>query len=151
MAKEGTSFMKSIAIATLVFMMSVFATNAAGESDKVFRDLENRISHAVMTGDVKAMDSLLAANYESVGFSGQVRSKAEVMAAYAGGKLAISDAHEDKTSVRQFGDTAIIIGVLSLTGKDGSTNISGHYTFTRVYKRTNGKWQAISFQATPTK
>jgi ketosteroid isomerase-like protein len=143
--------MKRLIMFCLAMMMSFSTAFAVGESDQVFRDLEGQISHAVMIGDVKAMNNLLATNYESVGFSGQVRSKAEVMAAYSGGNLAISDAHEDKTTVRQFGDTAIIIGVLTLTGKDGSTDISGHYTFTRVYKRTNGKWQAISFQATPTK
>lgn len=143
--------MKILITASISLMMFVSVAFAAVTPDQTFRDLESRISHAVISGDVKEMNSLFATNYESVGFSGQVRSKAEVMAAYSGGKLAISDAHEDKTSVRQFGDTAIIIGVLSLTGKDGSADISGRYTFTRVYKRTNGNWQAISFQATPTK
>jgi ketosteroid isomerase-like protein len=102
-----------------------------------------------MTRDVAELGSLLASDYTSVGVSGHIRSRAEVLQAYSSGRLVMSAAQTGKMTVRQYGDIAIVVGLITVSGKDGSTDISGQYAFTRVYKRDAGKWIAVSFQATP--
>jgi uncharacterized protein (TIGR02246 family) len=133
----------------LILMSSVALAFAENSDEQVFRDLENRISHAVMTRDVAEMASLFASDYTSVGVSGHIRSRTEVIEAYSSGRLAIATAQTGKITVRQYGDIAIIVGLITVSGKEGSTDISGQYAFTRVYKRDAGKWLAVSFQATP--
>jgi len=140
--------MKSV-IAIALTLISVSLAVAEDTPDQVFRDLENRISHAVMTKDTAEMNRLFASDYTSVGVSGKIRSRAEVIEAYSSGKLAIATAQTGKITVRQYGDMAIVVGLITVSGKEGSTDISGQYAFTRVYKRDAGKWLAVSFQATP--
>jgi hypothetical protein len=143
--------MKSVVTVFLSLMMSASTAVAMQVPDQMFLDLESRISHAAMNKDVTEMNNLLASNYVSVGFSGQIRTKTEVIDAYSSGKIVIGSSHEENVTVRQFGSTAILVGLLTLEGKEGNTAISGHYAFTRVYIRNDGKWQAVSFQATPVK
>jgi ketosteroid isomerase-like protein len=138
------------AIAVALILLAAVQLGVAGDTDEqVFRDLENRISLAVMTRDMTEMGSLLASDYTSVGVSGHIRSRAEVLQAYSSGRLVMSAAQTGKMTVRQYGDIAIVVGLITVSGKDGSTDISGQYAFTRVYKRDSGKWIAVSFQATP--
>lgn len=140
----------AIAVA-LTLLMSIPISVAQDAPEQVFRDLENRISHAVMRGDVAEIGSLLASDYTSVGVSGHIRSRADVLQVYSSGQLLMSAAQTGKLTVRQYGDIAIVVGLITVSGKEGSKDISGQYAFTRVYKRDAGKWLAVSFQATPVK
>jgi uncharacterized protein (TIGR02246 family) len=143
--------MKTVVAMILILLMSVPIAFAEGTGDQVFRELENRISHAVMTGDAAEMNKLFASDYTSVGVSGKIRSRAEVIEAYSSRTLAISTAQTEKITVRQYGDIAIVVGFITVSGKEGGTDITGRYAFTRVYKRESGEWRAVSFQATPVK
>ena len=132
----------------LILMISVALAFAETSDEQVFRDLENRISHAVMTKDVAEMGNLFANDYTSVGVSGHIRSRAEVLEAYSSGRIVIATAQTGKMTVRQYGEVAVVVGLITVSGKEGSTDISGQYAFTRVYRRDAGKWLAVSFQAT---
>ena len=104
--------MKSAALIALTLMsISLVAQDA---SEQAFRDLENRISHAVMTKDATEMNKLFASDYTSVGIYGRIRSKAEVMEASSSGRLAISTAQVEKLTVRKYGDIAIVVGFIKV-------------------------------------
>jgi hypothetical protein len=137
----------AIAIA-LTLLISVSLALSEETPEKLFLDLENRISHAVMTKDATEMNKLFASDYTSVGVYGKIRLKAEVIEASSSGRLAISAAQVDKLTVRQYGDIAIVVVFITVSGKDGATDVSGRYANTRVYKRDSGEWHALSFQAT---
>jgi ketosteroid isomerase-like protein len=94
------------------------------------------------------MNKLFASDYVSVGVSGKIRSKAEVIQVYSTGQLVSTSAQIDQLTVRQYGEFAIVIGFITISGKDGATDISGKYAFTRVYRRERNEWLAVSFQAT---
>ena len=141
--------MKTVIAIALSLLMFVPIALAQGTAEQIFRELENRISHAVITKDASEMNKLFASDYTSVGVSGQIRSRAEIIEAYSSGRLAISTAQTEKITVRQYGDIAIVVGFITVSGKDGGTDISGRYAFTRVYKRDSSEWRAVSFQATP--
>jgi ketosteroid isomerase-like protein len=135
----------------LTLAMLVPLAFAQSPTDKVFLELENRISHAVVTRNAAEMNELFASDYTSVGVSGQIRSRAEVIEAYSNGRLALSASQTGKMTVRQYGDIAVVVGLVTVSGTDGGTDISGRYAFTRVYKRDSGEWRAVTFQATVVK
>jgi ketosteroid isomerase-like protein len=134
---------------TLLIFVSLAAAQATPE--KLFRDLENQIAHAVIAKDAAQLNKLYASDYVSVGGTGQIWSRAEIVEACVSGRRAIRDAQIEKITVRQYGDNAIVVGFFTMSGKDGDKDISGRYAFTRVYKRDFGEWHALSFQATPVK
>jgi ketosteroid isomerase-like protein len=140
--------MKTAIAVALMLLMSISLAIAEDTPEQVFRDLENRIARAVMTKDATEMNKLFASDYTSVGIYGRIRSKAEVIEASSSGRLAISAAQVEKLTVRQYGDVAIVVGFVKVSGKDGATDVSGRYAITRVYKRDSGDWHAVSFQAT---
>jgi hypothetical protein len=140
--------MKSVMALALTLLLSVSLVFAEEKPDKAFRELEDRITHAVVTKDAGEMNKLFASDYVSVGVSGQIRSKAEIIDAYTSGKLAITSAQTEKITVRQYKDFAIVVGFVTVAGKDGSRDISGRYAFTRVYKNDTDEWHAVSFEAT---
>jgi uncharacterized protein (TIGR02246 family) len=146
---NGNLNIGQVSIAWPSAAVAAVAAVANDTPEKTFRDLEDQISHAVMTKDASAMSSLFASDYTSVGVSGHIRSRAEVIEAYTSGRLAIRKAKTGQITVRQYGDFAIVVGQITVSGKEGSKDISGQYAFTRVYKQDSGKWLALSFQATP--
>jgi ketosteroid isomerase-like protein len=140
--------MRRIVVIVAVFTLWVSAAVARAGSQQTFSELELKISHAVETHDLKALNNLLADDYISIGVSGQVRSKADVLQAYSHG-LTITNVRSKIEKVRVYGDMAIATGVITMSGKEGSVDISGNYAFTRVYQLRLSKWLAVSFQATP--
>lgn len=116
----------SISIA-LALLISVSLALAHETPEKVFLDLENRIAHAVIAKDGAELNKLYTSDYVTVGSTGQIRSKAEVIDAVTSGRRAVSAVQIEKITVRQYGDTAIVVGFLTMSGKDGDKDISGHY------------------------
>jgi ketosteroid isomerase-like protein len=53
--------------------------------------------------------------------------------------------------VRVYGNTAIVTARAEVKGNDLGEDFSGPYRFTRVWVRRNGRWQAVSYQATVTR
>jgi ketosteroid isomerase-like protein len=143
--------MKNAIAIALTLLIAVLLALADETPEKVFLDLENRIAHAVIAKDGAELNKLYTSDYVTVGSTGLIRSKAEVIDAVTSGRRAVSAAQIEKITVRQSGDTAIIVGFLTMSGKDGDKDMSGRFAFTRVYRRESGEWHAVSFQATPAK
>jgi ketosteroid isomerase-like protein len=140
--------MKGALAIALTLLISVSLASAQETPEKHFRDLENRIAHAVIAKDAAQLNKLYTSDYISVGGAGQIWSRAEIIDACTSGKRAISAAQIEKITVRQYADTAIVVGFFTMSGKDGDRDISGRYAFTRVYKKESSEWRALSFQAT---
>lgn len=132
---------------TLVILVSLAPAQKPPET--LFRDLENKIAHAFITKDATQLNKLLTSDYVSVGGSGQMWSRAEIIDAFVSGRRAVSAPEIGKITVRQYADTAIVVGFFAMSGKDGDKDISGRYAFTRVYRKDAGEWRAVSFEATP--
>ena len=133
---------------TLAVLLWVPLVVAQDPSEAKFRDLENQIWKAVMAGDTGSMEKLFAKDYVSVGVSGRIRSKLEIIKMYTGGDLKITSVQTGEITVRQYGDIAIVVGTITVEGTELDLDISGSYAFTRVYNLGAGEWKAVSFQAT---
>jgi hypothetical protein len=143
--------MKNLIGVTLALLMSVSVATAQDVKLDGFKVLESKILEASMHGDSAKLDILLADDYVSIGASGHIRSRAEIIKAYTSGSLKVPSAHSEPKTIRQYGSIAIVVGLLTMAGTDNGKDISGRYAFTRVYKNDSGKWRAVSFEATPIK
>jgi ketosteroid isomerase-like protein len=143
--------MKSAIAIAVTLLISISLAFAEETPEKLFRNLETRIAQAAIAKDATQLNKLYASDYISVGGAGQIWSKAEVIDSLTSGRRAITAAQVEKITVRQYADTAIVVGTLTMSGKDGDKDITGRYAFTRVYKRDSGEWHAVSFQSTPVK
>lgn len=112
------------------------------------QDVRNHVAAyfaAIRTGDSSSLAHMLAEDYQLVGMSGAVWTKAErLQELTANGSAFPSIALKDAT-VRLYGPTAIVIGLVEI--QDGADLIQER--FTQVWLRTDTTWQMVSGQITP--
>jgi hypothetical protein len=97
--------------------------------------------------DRAALDTLLAEDLTYGRTSGVQHTKAQVLSLVgAGGPYALDYSTPDSLSVRVFGETGIVTGLLKvkLTAQPAPYTLR----FTDTWVRRNGRWQLVAFQAT---
>ena len=121
-------------------------STAAAEVEKVERELVAAISR----GDLVTYDRIVADDYVSYTGTGELATKAEIMASYRVGtrkylSLAISD-----VTVRVFGDTAVFSARTSGTRiEKGAAPVPNTVQYSRVFTRRAGAWRAVMQMVTP--
>jgi len=109
--------------------------------------LENAWAQAAESKDVKAMDPLLDDAFLNVAPDGRLMTKAEVMADVK--SASVQQFVNEAMTAKLHGNTAIVTGIFRMKGiKDGKPYLQrGRFVDVWMYK--NGRWVAISSQATP--
>jgi ketosteroid isomerase-like protein len=135
--------------------------NAKSSAEDEMRAAMAERTKAALNGDIKTIESGMAENYLQTDIFGRVQSKSEWLEAYAKPLAELIKTHkfrwnvydEKEVAVRAFGDTAIIVGILTLKGK-GASIVPGRgwvaspestmgpivIHFTRVWVKRDGKW-----------
>jgi ketosteroid isomerase-like protein len=125
----------------------------AGAPDPVrqITDLELQAKEAAITRDVTFAERTLADDYVAVTPLGQVVTRADTLEARKRSQVHYDSIHITDMKVRVYGNTAIVTARAEVKGNDLGEDFSGPYRFTRVWVRRNGRWQAVSYQATVTR
>jgi ketosteroid isomerase-like protein len=113
--------------------------------------LDSEWNEAYPRRDVSALDHIIADDWVCIDGAGLVISKRQLLERVES-SVAFLDPHKfDETSLRMFGDTAIVTGRLSGTkrGNDGTFYLEQRYT--RVYVKRNDYWQSVATQVTVVK
>lgn len=125
-------------------------TTAPTDTDVVLNqltDLENEWNDANMKGDSVAIKRILADEFRGVGGNGSVENKEQYLASLAPNptikSLTLSDLKVSTT-----GGTAVLTGLNTAKFKKGGTWV---FRFTDTFIWRDGRWQAISSQATRVK
>lgn len=103
-------------------------------------------------------DWLVSRNADSIGYllddrvkyvhsNGWTQSKAEVLADMASGKLLYQRVTIKDSSVRMYGQTAIVDGVGTFEGVNSGTAFRLELRYTEVYMRSAGRWVLVSRHA----
>jgi ketosteroid isomerase-like protein len=104
---------------------------------------------AAQKKDADTLNRILAEDWVGQGPTGAV-TKAQALAELKSGESTLDSITLGDMKVRVFGDTAVVAGTddekSSYKGKD----TSGHYTWTDVFLKHQGKWQAVASQSTRT-
>lgn len=123
----------------------VFST--ISEEDEV-RRVEIEWGEAFERRDFATLDRIMAAEYILTDPLGNVRGKAESLAALATNEVLFESTKSDNVGVRINGDTAVVTGRSTFRGRYKGWSMTGRYQYTDVLVKRSGAWQAVSSHIT---
>jgi uncharacterized protein (TIGR02246 family) len=122
--------------------------SAAQGDEELFMHLEKVWNDAHLKGDTEALDKLWADDISIIVPKMPVFSKKDVMEMYKSMPVHISVYESSDISVREFGDAAVVTGLIHRVREFGGKKAEEHWHFTKVYNKTTVGWRVILFQAT---
>lgn len=147
-----------LAVALLVTVATSFALGQMADKqektkrgkagiEQALMQMERDWTEAALKKDAAALDKILADDWVGQGPTG-VATKAQTLTELKSGDYKLESQTLGDMKVRVFGDTAVVTGSddekSSYKGKD----TSGHYTWTDVFVKRQGRWQAAASQGT---
>ena len=112
--------------------------------EKEITELEQKWVAAIIAKDAPALDGLLAADFNGTSPTGVTFPKADAIEDLKSGTYVVESMALDELSVNVYGDTAVVFTSQQEKSKyDGKEN-SGHYHFTNVWVKRDGKWQVVA-------
>jgi hypothetical protein len=108
--------------------------------------LENAWARAAEIKDVTAMDTLLDNSFSYVDFDGRLMTKSEVLVDVK--SAGVQQVLPELMTANLYGNTVIVTGIFRMKGMDGGKPYVRRGRFIDVWMYKNGRWVAISSQAT---
>jgi ketosteroid isomerase-like protein len=150
-----------IAVGSLVILVSLLllAFTAAAQDTKyqnaaaVEQELiamEKDWTQAALKKDIAVIDRIAADDWVGIDFTGKTFSKADIINEVKSGASAPRSIELGPMKVRVYGDTAVVNGSDTEKSTWQGKDSSGHYVWTDVFVKRNGRWQAVSSQSTKT-
>ena len=106
--------------------------------------LEKRRIEAMLKGDVRVLDEILADDLIYTHTTARLDTKASFIDAVKTGKSVYNSLELQFGEVRDLGDTAVVTGL----GKFHVGSNKFELKFTDVYAKRNGAWQMVAWQST---
>jgi ketosteroid isomerase-like protein len=125
------------------------AASTSASVEEQIKKLETDRAQAVVRADVATLEAQTSDDYTLINANGQLSGKSDTMNAIKSGNIKLTSNELSDLKVRLYGNTAIVTGRSASKGTIGGMEIKGPILFTRVYVKTNGRWQSVAFQQTP--
>jgi ketosteroid isomerase-like protein len=108
--------------------------------------LENRWNDAIVKHDWAFFDQILADDYISTDFDGNVGTKADFLEFLRSGESVIASSIVDDMKVRIYGDTAVVTGRTTTVNEQyQGKDLSGQYRWTDTWvKDSLGRWRCVA-------
>jgi Domain of unknown function (DUF4440) len=119
-----------------------------GDPADQFREMEKSLAAAYMRGDRAFVDDLLADDWTSTDYRGQLWTKTKVLALFDGPRPPMTKAEIDVDRVRLVGDVAIVTGRSVSAGRVDGRDVSVTQRYTDIYIRRDGRWRVVASQGT---
>jgi ketosteroid isomerase-like protein len=135
----------------LVMAILAFCLSAARGQDTVseLKTLDAKLTDAFIAHDFKMLDKHTADDFLLIDPRGGMHDKKGYFKYLGAGKSTVNDMKETDVTVRVFGDTAVVAGLLHVKGKLEDKDISPTYRWTRVYNKKKGdEWRCVLEQHT---
>ncbi len=139
----------------MCLLILIFSTVVAAQVKESNRDSTSTTSqdlkateqtwlNAEKNNDAAAFEQLVADDWIAISPDGKSQTKAQRAAQ-------IKDGHLDSATlgamkVRVFGDTAVVTGTNDATSTVDGRKSTGHYAWTDVFVKRDGKWLAVASQ-----
>jgi uncharacterized protein DUF4440 len=119
------------AVVVLVLCVALGAARQGNTSDEGGRvlALEKAWNHALEEKDTKALDMLLHNTMVLMDTDGSMQTNI------------------DQTSVRVYGDAAVVVGIFRVKGTDKGKSFVRRERFVDTWIKTNGTWQCVATTA----
>lgn len=100
-------------------------------------------------GDTEVLAGLAADGFRLVGPVGFVLDRDQWLARYSGGELVTEKLDWDDVEVRDFGTTAIAVGVHAQVAKHQGNPVNGRFRATHVLVRADDRWRLAGIHLSP--
>jgi ketosteroid isomerase-like protein len=107
-------------------------------------DLERSWVAAIVQKDTATLDRLLALEFNGTSPNGMTYTKQMAIADIKSGVYVVDRMDLDEISVNAYGNTAVAFTTQREKSKSGVEDFSGHYTYTDVWVKKNGRWQVVA-------
>jgi ketosteroid isomerase-like protein len=145
--------MKTVGIVLFMAILAVGMSPARGEENKAdtasnLKALDAKLTDAFKAGDFEMLGKYFADDYILVDPRGGLHNKKQHLKHLTGGTAKFKELNETDVNVKVFGDTAVVTGLLQVTGKVEGKEISAEYRWTRVYNKSGDMWKCVLEQHT---
>jgi len=107
------------------------------------RRVESEWGDAFEQRDFAALDRIMADEYILTDPLGNVRGKAESLAALKTNEVLFESTKSDNVHVRINGDTALVTGRSTFRGRYRGWSMAGRYQYTDILVKRGDSWQAV--------
>ncbi|MEW6734973.1 MAG: nuclear transport factor 2 family protein [Acidobacteriota bacterium] len=111
--------------------------------EKIVEQLEIDLIEAFRKSDIKELNRILADEFIITDPNGPSFTKAAYLAGMASGKISFEYLAINQLEVRINDDIAVVSGKATAKGRSEKGSYNGQYSFTDVYVKRQGYWQAI--------
>jgi ketosteroid isomerase-like protein len=145
--------MKRLAIVGAAIGLLFLAASGPAEAkegastEQTLKQLEQDWTDAAIKKDSAGLGKILAHDWVSQGTSGET-SREKALAEISSGDNRVESMTLSDLKVRVFGDTAVVTGSDDEKSSHLGKDTSGHYVWTDVFVRRDGRWQATASQGT---
>ena len=132
-------------------LLSATVLSAAVADSKAERDVLAAMDawkQATMKKDQAALDKLLHPDLTYSHSSGKNETKAEVLKAVTTGKAKVEAVEFTDTTVRIYGNTALVKGKVDITNNTDGKSATAHLNILHVWVKGPHGWQMVARQAT---
>jgi ketosteroid isomerase-like protein len=113
-------------------------------------ELGQRWAAAEQAGDVSTLDILAVPDFTLVGPLGFMLNKEQWLARYGDGSALVTKSLVwDQVSVRDYGDTAVAIGVHTQEASYQGNSADGQFRATHIAVRRDGRWVLAGIHLSP--
>jgi ketosteroid isomerase-like protein len=105
--------------------------------------LERALVESLRAGDRDALVGIWDDEFVFTDPDGRSLTRDECLAKLDRGEIRLSEASIASMQVRVFGDTGVVLGIMSLRGWAGNFVFDGDYSFMDVYRKLDDHWRAV--------
>ena len=145
--KYGWAVGLLIGLAVLIWL-STPRLNAATDDSVEIKQLSSDYRTALLTRDIKFLNSIIASDEVNVGANGQPFDKQALMAKIENRSFSYKKIEVPDLVVQVVGDIALTRGTATATSETSGVSATDNFRFVRIWQRIGGKWQVTYFQAT---
>ena len=118
------------------------------EVEQQLREMNDEWVKALVRRDAATLDRIMADDF-FFAYPMEGDDKAQFIGDVVSGDVRVDHLTRDNTSVRIWGNTAILTGKDSATWSYKGRDFSGHYKVIHIYAQRENRWQLVSVQACP--
>lgn len=141
--------MKPLLFAAAACLVATAAVAAPTSEEKALMDLEDTISAAYLKGDAKTIEAHVDPSWTLTNSHAKVSGRADDLKEVRAGDPKYTDFRTHDMQARVYGDTGIVLGIVSLKGTSQGKAFDSDMRFTDTFIRVNGAWKMVAAQVTP--
>ena len=119
-----------------------------GNAEEQIAALSDQEIQAYLKADIGFMEKYFADDYTAIHGDSRLYTKAQEIENYKSGALKYESIDVRERKIRAYGDTAVVIWLVSSNGTYNGKSFSGDFRVTDVWVKHKGDWKFVAFQVT---